>query len=70
MRDTSLPSPDVGATGHHLRRVAAIAISEIQVGASQRASGYHPKAAKLKAFFVACAAAVDTVSPEPEEEEE
>lgn len=53
MRDFDLPSPGIGATGHHLRRVAAKAISYIQI--NKRAGGTHPSASQLRAFFSACA---------------
>ena len=53
MRDFDLPSPGIGPTGHHLRRVAAKAISYIQV--NKRADGTHPTASQLRAFFAAAA---------------
>lgn len=55
MRDFDLPSPNIGAKGHHLRRIAAAAISYIQVTASNHAGGLHPSASALRAFFSACA---------------
>jgi hypothetical protein len=55
MRDTTLPSPNIGATGFHLRRVAAKAISEIQSTCARTGSSTHPRASDLRAFFAACA---------------
>lgn len=54
MREFDLPSPSIGGKGHHLRRIAATAISYIQVQAVAR-GGTHPSASKLRAFFSACA---------------
>jgi hypothetical protein len=55
MRESDLPSPDIGGKGHHLRRISAAAISQIQVNAPAYAGGLHPSATKLRAFFSACA---------------
>lgn len=62
MRETDLPSPKIGSTGHHLRRVAAKAISEIQVSAPRYTNREHPNADDLITFFKACAAKVDALS--------
>lgn len=55
MRDFDLPSPNIGAKGHHLRRIAAAAISYVEVTASKHAGGKHPSASALRAFFSDCA---------------
>lgn len=57
MRESDLPSPGIGGTGHHLRRVAVKAISYIQVGAVSR-GGKHPNATDLRKFFSDCADAL------------
>lgn len=57
MREFDLPSPNIGGKGHHLRRIAAQAISYIQVNAPAF-GGTHPHASDLRAFFSACANAV------------
>lgn len=54
MQEASLPSPDTGANGFHLRRVAAKCISQLEVVAGNYPNGQHPGAAKLAAFFDAC----------------
>ena len=61
MNEASLPSPDTGANGYHLRRIAAKAISAMEVVAVSYPAGAHPGATALKAFFDACSAAVATV---------
>jgi hypothetical protein len=63
MIDTSLPYPNIGGKGHHLRRIAAQAISYIEINAANYTgavgvAGRHPAADELKAFFDACSAAV------------
>lgn len=63
MRDIDLPSPGVGAVGHHLRRVAAKGISYIQTNA--RPDGKHPLASGLRAFFSACANALQPYDATP-----
>jgi hypothetical protein len=55
MRETALPSPNIGGRGHHLRRVAAQAISQIEVIAPNYPGGLHPQATDLRNFFIACA---------------
>lgn len=60
MREATLPSPDIGAVGFHLRRVAAKAISAIQIVGPKYPDGKHPKAGALRAFFLACAASLET----------
>lgn len=63
MQEFTLPSPGIGGKGHHLRRIAAQAISYIEVNAPAYTggaglTGKHPAADELEAFFLACAAAV------------
>lgn len=57
MREADLPSPNIGARGHALRRASSQAISQVQVAAAYYAGGKHPDAAALRAFFDGCAAA-------------
>lgn len=59
MRESELPSPDVGGKGFNLRKTAASTISAMEVTANNYSDGRHPKAAALKAFFDACSAAAD-----------
>jgi len=63
MQEASLPSPDTGANGYHLRRVAVRAISQLEVVAMSYPDGKHPGAAKLKAFFEAAAAKLVPLIP-------
>lgn len=65
MRESSLPSPDIGGKGHHLRRIAAQAISQLEVVAPKYAGGKHPSATKLRAFFSACANALIPIDATP-----
>lgn len=58
MRDTQLTSPGAIPMGHQIRRMAAIAISGIQIAAGRRANGKSPGALTLKAFFDSCSTAV------------
>lgn len=60
MREFDLPTPGIGGKGHHLRRIAAQAISQIQVNAQGRAGTKHPLATDLRRFFSACADALIT----------
>lgn len=62
MREQDLPSPGSGAKGFVLRRVAAQAISAMQVSAPKYTTGQHPAAAALSAFFAACKSAADTLN--------
>lgn len=55
MRESDLPSPNIGARGYHLRRIAANAISQLQVSAPSYPGGKHPEGSTLRAFFSACA---------------
>lgn len=64
MREATLPSPDVGSNGFHLRRVAAKAISAVEVVGPKYPDGKHPKATPLRAFFLACAAALEPFDPD------
>lgn len=57
MQEFTLPSPNIGGKGHHLRRIAANAISQLEMSAMDYASGIHPGATELAAFFTACATA-------------
>lgn len=61
MRETSLPSPGIGGKGYHLRRIAANAISQLELVAPRYPNSVHPDAATLEAFFAACAAGVDAI---------
>lgn len=66
MRETDLPSPGIGGKGHHLRRIAANAISQMAVAGPKYTTQQHPAAAALKAFFDACSAAcalLDLITP-------
>lgn len=60
MIEASLPSPNVGARGYHLRRIAAAVISQLEVTAISYPNGVSPSAAEVKAFFDACSAAAAT----------
>ena len=62
MRESDLPSPKIGGRGHHLRRVAALAISQLEIAAPGY-GGKHPAAADLAAFFDACKTAADALKP-------
>ena len=55
MKETDLPAPGVGSKSYHLRRIAANAISYLQVVATKYPGGSHPGAAQLAAFFQECA---------------
>ncbi|WP_448500710.1 hypothetical protein [Sphingomonas sp.] len=68
MRETDLPSPNVGARGFHLRRVASQAISQIEVSAPSYTGGKHPDASSLRAFFSACADALIPLDATPDDE--
>jgi hypothetical protein len=61
MQEASLPSPDTGANGYHLRRISAKAISALEVVAMSYPAGAHPGAQKLADFFTACAVAAATI---------
>jgi hypothetical protein len=54
MIEATLPSPDTGSKGYHLRRVAVNVINQLDMVASSYPLGQHPGAAKLAAFFDAC----------------
>ena len=62
MRETDLPSPNIGGKGYHLRRIAAQAISQLEVSAPAY-GGSHPSATSLAAFFNAAKAAADAIKP-------
>ncbi len=55
MQDHDLPSPDIGGKGFHLRRIAAQAISQQEISASNYTGGQHPQAQTLAKFFAAAA---------------
>lgn len=67
MRETTLPSPGTVTWGHQLRRMAAVAISAIELSGRHSVSGKSRQAKQLQAFFTACATAcaayVDAVIP-------
>ena len=65
MRESQLPSPGIGGKGYHLRRIASLAISRLQVQSGNRAGGKHPDATTLRAFFSACADALIPIDPTP-----
>ena len=69
MRESNLPSPNIGATGFHLRRVAAKAISEIQSTCSRTGESTHPNANELRAFFSYCAKAQVDFDETPADED-
>lgn len=58
MQEFSLPSPGIGGKSHHLRRIAAQAISYIESNAPNYDGAIHPSAKDLYDFFTACAVAV------------
>ena len=68
MRETDLPSPGIGARGHHLRRIAAMSISQLEVAAPGY-GGTHPAATNLRAFFSACANALIALDTTPAQED-
>jgi hypothetical protein len=61
MRESDLTSPGIGGKGHHLRRIAAQAISQLEIGSY--GNGRHPSATALKAFFQECVDAADDLLP-------
>lgn len=67
MRETTLPSPGIVTWGHNLRRLAAMAISAIEISGRHSLSGKSRQAVQLQTFFTACATAcaayVETVLP-------
>lgn len=60
MRETSLTSPGAIMMGHQIRRMAAVAISGVEIAARRRANGKSPAAKTLKAFFDSCSSALTT----------
>jgi len=64
MRESDLPSPNIGSRGFQLRRSAAQAISQLEVIAPNYPDGKHPEAGSLKAFFLACATACEPIEVE------
>lgn len=61
MRETALPSPKIGARGHHLRRLVALAVSSLQSAAYS--NGRHPAAVTLSAFLASAKTATDLLLP-------
>lgn len=61
MQEATLPSPDTGSNGYHLRRVAVKNISQLEIVATSYPGNSHPGAVKLADFFDACAAAAREV---------
>ncbi|WCD56182.1 hypothetical protein [Caulobacter phage KSC] len=59
MQEASLPAPGIGGQSHHLRRIAAKAISYIECNAPNYVGTKHPSAKDLYDFFTACATAVN-----------
>jgi hypothetical protein len=55
MRETDLPSPNVGGKGFHLRRIAAAAVSQFEVSAAGYTNGVHPESQTLANFFTSAA---------------
>lgn len=68
MRDIDLPSPAIGGKGHHLRRICAQAISQLQIAAPGY-GGTHPQATYLRAFFSACANSLIPLDTTPAQED-
>lgn len=62
MKEASLPSPGVGSKSMHLRRIAANALSALEVVAPKYSGSSHPSAAGLATFFTACATAATEIS--------
>ena len=58
MRESTLPSPGILSMSHNLRRMAARAISAIEISARYYPSTISPEAQKLEDFFTAAAAAL------------
>lgn len=69
MRESDLPSPDIGARGYHLRRLASQAISQLEISAPAYAGGKHPDATKLRAFFSYCANSLIPIDATPASED-
>ena len=69
MKESTLPSPNIGSTGFHLRRVAAKAISEIQTTCARSGESTHPNASTLRAFFSTCANALVDYDETPGDED-
>jgi hypothetical protein len=66
MQEATLPSPDTGSKGYHLRRVAVNVINQLDMVAPSYPLGSHPGAVKLAAFFDACRlAALETGKRNP-----
>ena len=68
MREFDLPSPNIGGKGHHLRRIAANAISQLEIAATGYAGGKHPNATDLRKFFSAAADALIPLDATPANE--
>jgi hypothetical protein len=61
MRESDLPSPMIGGKGHHLRRISAQSISQMEI--NSYSNGRHPHAKALSDFFTACATALASLVP-------
>lgn len=61
MRVTSLPSPGNYSNSQDLRTDAAKAISHVEIVAAKTAGGKTTSATTLRAFFSACATALDSI---------
>lgn len=64
MRDTDLPSPNMGSEGFHLRRLVAKVVNSMSVVAPNYAYA-HPSKTELIAFFTATIAAVNAIIAPP-----
>lgn len=65
MREADLPSPGLVRSSMQLRRLAANAISGVQIVAPRYPGGVNPSALQLAEFFNAASEAVDkTLLPE------
>lgn len=62
MIETALPSPLIGGKGHHLRRLLANVISDLEITAPAY-GGRHPAAVTLKATLDAAVTAVTALLP-------
>jgi len=61
LRETDLPSPNIGSRGYHLRRVMAQAISQLEIAAEHYPNGEHPSAQAFTDFLNAAKSKVDTL---------
>jgi hypothetical protein len=61
MRDSTLLSPGLLSQGYNLRRIAAAAISSVEIVAARTPGGKTQQAAVLSAFFTNCATQLTTL---------